>query len=129
MLHMYSADTFEPISSPLKIEGRIWGIDFSKMPTSSTSPKVLKSPGNSPSNSHLAVATGADMAIVFDPTFQPWLQVHRPRTARAIRFHPSLPVVAIGDGSGFVAIVDYEQEETLREFRVGSRVNTGKPLH
>lgn len=129
VLHIYSAATYELITAPLNIEGRIWGIDFSKLPSETVSPKASKSPANSQYISEIAVASGADMAIVFDTSFQPRLQVHRPRTARTIRFHPSLPIVAIGDGSGFVAIVDYEQEETLKEFRVGSRVNTGTISH
>ena len=126
---MYSANKLELISSPINIEGRIWGIDFSKIPTGAASPKGPKGHGNPPLVSQLAVASGADMAIIFDASFQPWLQVHRPRTARTIRVHPSQPIIAIGDGSGFVAIVDYEREETLKEFRVGSRVNTGRTFN
>ena len=32
--------------------------------------------------------------------------------------------MAIGDGSGYVAVVDIEHEDTVKEFRAGSRVNT-----
>ena len=32
--------------------------------------------------------------------------------------------MAIGDGSGYVAIVDVEREDTMKEFRAGTRVNT-----
>ena len=126
MLYLYSSDNFELITSPLKIEGRIWGIDFSKMPSDAPAASTPKSSSTSTYIiSQLAVASGADMAIVFDNQLQPWLQVHRPRTARAIRFHPNLPIIAIGDGSGFVSIVDIEREETLKELHLGSRVNTG----
>lgn len=64
------------------------------------------------------------MAIIFDTKFQPCLQVHRPRTARCLKYHPSLPLLAIGDGSGLLSVVDYANEETIKEFHVGSRVNT-----
>lgn len=124
VLYLYSAETFQLITSPLKIDGRIWGVDFSKMPAGSITPRASRNQTKSQCASHIAVASGADMAIMFDTSFQPWLQVHRPRTARALCYHPNQPLLAIGDGSGFLAILDYEQEETIKEFQVGSRVNT-----
>ncbi|CAB9511665.1 WD domain, G-beta repeat [Seminavis robusta] len=131
VLHLFNAQTFERILSQ-KIDGRIWGIDFCRTvrTDATTSPRTIAgvtSPVSIATGSYgwqMAVASGADVAIIFDTSLQPWLQVHRPRTARALRYHPNLPILAIGDGSGCLAIVDYEQEETLKDFLVGSRVNT-----
>ena len=35
----------------------------------------------------------------------------------------ALPLLAMGDGAGLVAVVDYADEETTTEFEVGGRVN------
>ena len=127
VIHLFSSDTFEPVTDPIKIDGRVWDIDFSRPPNPvCASPIAASDPASAISiaSSQMAVASGSDVAIIFDPAFMPCLQVHRPRTARALRYHPTLPLLAIGDGSGFVAIVDYELEDTVKEFRAGSRVNT-----
>lgn len=126
VLYLFSSETYEPIVEPIHLDGRIWGIDFSppELPPPGTASDKDVVNAKSAHNSNLAVASGSDVAIIFDAKFQPCLQVHRPRTARCLKYHPNLPILAIGDGSGQVAIVDYENEETIKEFCAGSRVNT-----
>jgi len=121
VLRLFKSETFDQIEE-IPIDGRIWGIDFSRHTAASNSNP--KSEGDPSYSYQMAVASGSDVAIIFDAAFLPCLHVPRPRTVRGLVFHPRLPILAIGDGSGYVAIVDYDQEETLKEFNAGSRINT-----
>lgn len=93
-----------------KLEGRVWDIEFKKQ--------------NDVANCAIAVACGDYKTIFFDWSLQPTLQVVRPRTVRCLDFHPKLPLLVMGDGAGYLAIVDYQEEETVKELKVGGRMNS-----
>ena len=99
--------------------GRIWDIGF--LPAMGEDDK--KEPIDQ--GCALAVASGDYKTVFFNTeNLQPTLQVLRSRTVRCLAYHPHDPVIAIGDGAGSVAIVDFKEEETISEFDVGGRVNT-----
>lgn len=123
VVHIFNSDTFENVTDPIDIDGRVWGIEF-RQPGSSLVAVNDTASTNPSAAPQLAIASGADVAIIFDDAFKPCLHIHRPRTARTLCYHPILPLVAIGDGSGYVAVVDVEHEDTVKEFRAGSRVNS-----
>jgi WD40 repeat protein len=115
-LNIFSAENFEILHS-LPLEGRIWDIGFIKHLQNNADGGMDLSCG-------IAVACGDYKAIFYDTNaMQPTLEVIRPRTVRCLNYHPNLPLLATGDGSGLVAIVDYLAEDTIAEFEVGGRVN------
>jgi hypothetical protein len=71
----------------------------------------------------IAVALGNYTTVVLDESLEPTLQVARSRTMRCLKYHPTLPLLAMGDGAGTVAIVDYENQEVVHELDIGGRVN------
>lgn len=106
VLHILSSETLKPHcdDEPVEVDGRIWSIAFSPH--------------------GLAVGSSNDVATLFDAeTFTPRLKILRPRTVRSVVYHPTLPLLAVGDGGNIVSIVHYEQEETVHEFSASGRVN------
>jgi hypothetical protein len=100
-----------------KLDGRVWDVRFNRRnDVESSSDKTIESCA-------IAVACGDYKTIFFDWSLQPTLQVVRPRTVRCLDYHPKLPLLAMGDGAGCLAIVDYQEEETVKELKVGGRVN------
>lgn len=99
------------------ISGRIWDIGFIRNNDTS------KSQENNSDGCAIAVASGDYNTIFFDMSLQATLQVFRTRTVRCLDYHPTLPLLAVGDGAGMLAIVDYRQEETMEEFNIGARLN------
>ena len=71
----------------------------------------------------IAVALGDYTTVVLDESFEPTLQVLRSSTMRCLKYHPTLPFLAMGDGAGTVAIVNYEDQEVVHELEIGGRVN------
>jgi hypothetical protein len=116
-LHILKADNLKPTCKPLDIDGRVWAVDF--MPPFITDQLRLGS------SYGMAVGSGDYVATLFDTdTFQPTLQVLRPRTVRCLVYHPVLPFIAVGDGGNTISIVNIEQEETSQEIRAAGRVNS-----
>ena len=114
-LYIFSTETMEKLHIQ-EHDGRIWDIEFAKLTRGCDENLDL--------SSAMAVASGDNKAIFYDTTdMQPTLQVLRSRTVRCISYHPMLPLVAMGDGAGMVAVVDYVAEDTTIELDVGSRVN------
>jgi hypothetical protein len=100
-----------------RLDGRIWDVGFNRQKdVESSSYKVVDSCA-------IAVASGDYKMIFLDWLLQPTLQVVRPRTVRCLNYHPKLPLLALGDGAGCLAIVDYQEEDTVKEFKIGGRVN------
>ena len=100
-----------------RLGGRIWGIAFKPtIPDDDDEAKCA-----------MAVASGDYKTLLFDKnTLEPALQVIRTRTVRCIDYHPFRSWISVGDGAGYVAIVDYSEEETITEFDVTGRVNVLK---
>lgn len=117
-LHLFTTCNFKITRGPMPLGGRIWSIDF--IPEGVISNVGVKAWAAA----SMAVGTGDYICTLFDgTTFLVMLQVMRTRTVRCVRYHPLLPLIAIGDGSNLVAIVDYLEQEMLEEFDVGGRVN------
>ena len=114
-LYIYNSDNLQPVGEPIKLSGRVWDIDYV--------PKNNRSTG---SNLLIAVALGDYTTIILNDKFEPSLHIQRSRTCRCLSFNPIQPILAIGDGAGAVTIVDYADEEIVREFDVKGRVNTVK---
>lgn len=102
----------------LQLDGRIWEIGFN--------PALNNESGASTVPWALAVACGDYKTHFFTLSLEASLQVVRNRTVRCLDFHPQETIVAIGDGAGLVVIVDYLEEETIREIDVGHRVSVVK---
>lgn len=101
----------------MTLAGRVWGVGF--IPGS-----LVATLGEKASGSAMAVGTGDYVATIYDgASYQPTLQIMRTRTVRCVKYHPSLPLLAIGDGSNHVAIIDYVDEGPVEMFDVGGRVN------
>ena len=111
-LHIFSTDQMVKMHT-LEPDGRIWDIDF-----------IKTNCDESGLSCGMAVASGDYKTIFFDlKSMQPTLQVMRTRTVRCLSYHPTISLLAMGDGAGTVAVVDYVEEETIMEFEVGGRVN------
>jgi len=118
VLHFFSACTYKRSRDPIQLGGRIWDIDFIPQTVFANVGEKAWVAAN------MAVATGDYMATLHDGTAcLPTLQVMRTRTVRCVKYHPTLSLLAIGDGSNLVTIVDYLEEESVQEFNVGGRVN------
>ena len=52
------------------------------------------------------------------------MQITRKRTVRCLRYHPTLPILAVGDGSNEIVIVDLVGERRIASFSVDGRVNS-----
>jgi hypothetical protein len=112
----YEGEKLSVKDKPFELDGRIWDIKF--LPSA-----VLQSDARL-STCAMAVGSGDYTTLLFDiDTFQPTLQIFRPRTVRCIAYHPKEPFLAVGDGAGLVAIVDFVNEETAYELWVNGRVN------
>jgi Ion transport protein len=109
LLHVFSDDGLERKISPVPVPGRIWDIDF--VPSSVASTSAL----------YVGVALGDYTTILLNQAFEPMLHISRPLTCRCLKFHPFCPLVAIGDGSGTVAVVDCADGEMIVELDVQDR--------
>lgn len=103
-----------------QLDGRIWGVEF--LPKPSRDAEVSNATGTP----ILAVASGDYKTIFFDDSLDIALQILRSRTVRCLDMHPRLAHVAMGDGAGTVAIVNYEVASNVHEFEMGGRVNVLK---
>lgn len=117
-LHHLNTTNFQQLCDPIPIPGRIWMVD-------SVSPLALTNVGEHASSFGMAVTYGKNTATVFDLNSNHIsLEITRPRTVRCLKYHPTLPVLAIGDGSNEVIILDLVGERKLASFFVQGRVNT-----
>ena len=118
VLHVFWTSNFTIMRDPMQLAGRIWDVDF--IPQT-----VIDSVGAKAwMSANMAVGTGDYIATLYDGTaFLATLQVQRTRTVRCLKYHPTLPLLAIGDGSNLVAVVDFMEQELIDEFDVGGRVN------
>lgn len=110
LLHVFSSSDMKEKIKPVDLGARIWDIDFMPQTVSHDS-------------SFMAVALGDYTTIILDQSFEPTLQVARSRTMRCLKYHPTVPLLAMGDGAGTVAIVDYQSQEVMHELKIGGRVN------
>jgi WD40 repeat protein len=115
-LYVYDSLNLQAKVEPVKLEGRIWDIDFVPENLSHVSGYKLL----------LGVALGDYSTIILNENFEPVLQVSRSRTCRCLSFNPTQNLMAVGDGAGFVTIVDYSDEELVTEIDVKGRVNVVK---
>ena len=117
-LHLMNAVSFRKVCEPIETKGRIWMIDSLSQP-------AYVDVGDYASSFAIAVTTGTNVCSVFDlSSHEVSIEITRKRTVRCLRYHPSLPVLAIGDGSNEVMIVDLVGERKISSFLVDGRVNT-----
>lgn len=113
-LHLFSLEKSTlKATKQLELTGRIWDVDFV--------PSNLHDIGPTPLL--LAVALGDYTTVLLDFAFDVKLQISRSLTCRCLKFHPVARVLAIGDGAGMIAVVDYDAGELLMEWDAGGRVN------
>ena len=74
-------------------------------------------------NIGMAIGTADGLVIVFSNSFEPCLQASRSRSVRCVKYHPTLPILAIGDGHNIITLVDLVQGKKYAEFNVEGRVN------
>jgi hypothetical protein len=110
LLHIFSSSDMKRKIQPMDLGARIWDINFMPQAVSHAS-------------SYIAVALGDYTTVLLDESFEPTLKVARSRTMRCLKYHPTLPLLAMGDGAGTVAIVNYEIQEVVHELEIGGRVN------
>ncbi len=116
-LHLIDASSIQERCTPLDIGSRVWMID-------SLSEKAYNETGEYATSFALAISTGRNVCSVLDlETNEISMEITRKRTVRCQTYHPSLPVLAIGDGSNEVIIVDLIGERKLASFFVDGRVN------
>ena len=115
-LHIYNSTDLQPTREALTFNGRIWDVDFFPSTAALTAEKGADIPW-------LAVALGDYTTVLLDKSFEPVMHASRSRTCRCLRFHPTLPLLAIGDGAETIAIVDYVEGEIIMELEVEGRVN------
>jgi Ion transport protein len=111
LLHAFSVDGLEQKISPIPVQGRIWDIDFFSSSVASASAL------------YVGIALGDYTTIILNQAFEPILHISRPLTCRCLKFHPFSPFVAIGDGSGTVAVVDCDDGEIVVELDVQDRAS------
>jgi hypothetical protein len=117
-LHLIDSASLQERCRPIEIGSRVWMID-------SLSQKAYIKTGEYASSFALAITTGRNVCSVFDlETNAVSMEITRKRTVRCQKYHPSLPVLAIGDGSNEVIIVDLVGERKLASFFVDGRVNS-----
>jgi WD40 repeat protein len=118
ILHLFNTSSFKTVLDPMPLGGRLWGIDFIPQAVIGNVGKKFCV------TSSMVLGTGDYLATLYDGTsYLASLQVKRTRTVRCVKYHPWLPLLAIGDGSNHVVIVDFCEEEIMDEFHVGGRVN------
>lgn len=72
-----------------------------------------------------AITVGQNAAQIFDmDSYQVTMEITRKRTVRCLSYHPTLPILAIGDGSNEIVIVDLIGERRVASFAVNGRVNS-----
>lgn len=117
-LHFINANTYQPVCAPKKTWGRINTID-------SLSQQAQSELGNTSLLFGTAIAMGQNVAQIFDMnSFEAVMEITRKRTVRCLRYHPSLPILAIGDGSNEIIVVDLVEERRIASFSVDGRVNS-----
>lgn len=117
-LHMLDTISFKKHSEPIEVGGRIWMID-------SLSQVAYDEIGEYSSSFCMSITTGRNSCSILDlDTGSISMEITRKRTVRCQKYHPTLPVLAIGDGSSEVMIVDLVGERKLFSFMVDGRVNT-----
>jgi WD40 repeat protein len=117
-LHFISSETFRPIRDPVRTGGRVRTIDC-------VSEDTFDDVGEYAAPYGIAITTGQNCSNMYDlRTFETTLEVSRSRTIRCLRYHPSLPILAIGDGGNEVMIVDLVGERKMAQFSVQGRVNS-----
>jgi hypothetical protein len=115
---MLDTVAFKKYADPLDLGGRIWMID-------SLSQAAYNEIGEYSSSFGMAVTTGRNSCSILDLEARDVsMEITRKRTVRCQKYHPTLPVLAIGDASNEVMIVDLVGERKLVSFMVDGRVNT-----
>jgi len=118
MLHFICTKTYKPLHEPMKTGGRVKTID-------SLSQAAQSDLGDFSTSIGLAITVGQNMAQIFDMnTYESSMEITRKRTVRCLRYHPTLPILAVGDGSNEIVIVDLVAERRVASFSVGGRVNS-----
>ncbi len=118
LLHFICAKTYQPLCEPRRVNGRIKTIESISQVSHSELGDYCLSFGT-------AVTVGQNMAQIFDmSSFEPSMEITRKRTVRCLRYHPTLPILAIGDGSNEIVVVDLVGERRVASFTVEGRVNS-----
>jgi WD40 repeat protein len=116
-IFVLNASDLKPRIDALEMEGRIWSIAFTPL-----RPKL--EPQYKNIHYGMVVGSGDYIATLFETeNFQPTLKILRPQTVRCVSYHPTLPLLAIGDGGNIVSIVDFNAEDIIQEINVAARVN------
>mmetsp|Transcript_5230 Transcript_5230/g.9965 ORF Transcript_5230/g.9965 Transcript_5230/m.9965 type:complete len:1602 (+) Transcript_5230:107-4912(+) len=117
-LHMLDTSLFKKYSEPIDVGGRIWNIE-------SLSQAAYNEIGEYSSAFCMSITTGRNVCSILDLESRDIsMEITRKRTVRCQKYHPTLPVLAIGDASSEVMIVDLVGERKLFSFMVEGRVNT-----
>lgn len=118
LLHFINSRSYQPLCAPLKTGGRIKTID-------SLSQTAFSELGQQSLAFGTAITIGQNSALIIDMnTLQSTMEITRKRTVRCVRYHPSLPILAIGDGSNEVIVLDLVGERRVANFTVEGRVNS-----
>lgn len=117
-LHFVDSTSLQNRGDPISLGGRIWMVD-------SLSEKSYFETGDYASSFAFAVSAGRNICSVLDlETMSVSMEIARKRTVRCQKYHPCLPVLAVGDGGNEVIIVDLVGERKLASFFVDGRVNS-----
>lgn len=118
LLHFISSKTYQSLSEPKKVGGRIKTIE-------SLSQQAHSNIGEYAYNFGAAISFGQNIAQIIDmKLYEATMEITRKRTVRCVTYHPTLPLLAIGDGSNEVIIVDLVGERKVATFAVNGRVNS-----
>lgn len=114
LIHLFATENLKLfVPTPIACRGRIWDIDFVPGATNSIGPRRLI----------MGIALGDNTTTILNESFEPVIVISRTLTCRCVKFHPSKRILAIGDGDGTVAIVDFDACEQIIELDVGGRAN------
>ena len=115
-MHIISSSSLKSLREPIEIpNGRVNSIDFVQG-NDSISEYGLDDLG-------MAIGTADGLVTVFSNSFEPRLQASRPRSVRCVKYHTTLPILAIGDDKNTITLVDLVQGKKYAEFDVEGRVN------
>lgn len=113
-----SSDLSKCGESIMSIGGRVTSIDFV--------PKLtIDHFGDEVSSLNLAVGTDSCTALLYDLNSRDQnLKIVRLRSVRSVRYHPYLPILAVGTDEHHVVIVNLIDEQVIKEVDAGGRVHS-----
>lgn len=118
LLYFIDGNNYQPLCKPKKTGGRINSI-------ATLCERAQLDLGDYSLTFSTAITMGQNYVEVYDmSSYNVAMKITRKRAVRCISYHPSLPIMAIGDGSNEIIIVDLVGERRIASFFVNGRVNT-----